>query len=177
MANRRDGVILLHGIGRGASSMGRLERALRNAGYRTLNLDYPARRRDLSAPAAHVQANPESLGARRTRQVGGAPDDAADAEATTLLRWLRRDRRRRWRSRRWRRLRLRVRGGVHGHEREHDTHSPDRTPPHHRADGTCVRFRKQSRAVTMPWRASSVGPRPDRSRVLRSTAWRAPQIV
>ena len=56
MANRRDGVILLHGIGRGASSMGRLERALRNAGYRTLNLDYPARRRDLSALAAHVQA-------------------------------------------------------------------------------------------------------------------------
>ena len=55
MAMRRDGVILLHGIGRGSGSMGRLEQALRDAGYRTLNLDYPGRRADLAALAGHVQ--------------------------------------------------------------------------------------------------------------------------
>ena len=56
MRFRRDGVVLLHGIGRGSGSMARMERALREAGYRTLNLDYPGRRRDLAGLADHVEA-------------------------------------------------------------------------------------------------------------------------
>ena len=50
----RDGIILLHGIGRGRTSMARLDRALRDAGYRTLNLHYPARRLGIADLAAHV---------------------------------------------------------------------------------------------------------------------------
>ena len=38
-----DGVLLLHGIARRATSLGRMERAFGAAGYRTLNIDYPAR--------------------------------------------------------------------------------------------------------------------------------------
>lgn len=46
MASRDgDGVVLLHGIARSASSLATLEHALRADGYRTLNLDYPARSR------------------------------------------------------------------------------------------------------------------------------------
>jgi triacylglycerol esterase/lipase EstA (alpha/beta hydrolase family) len=56
MTFRRDGVVLLHGIGRGSGSMGRMERALRDAGYRTLNIDYPGRRKDLAGLADHVEA-------------------------------------------------------------------------------------------------------------------------
>lgn len=37
-----DTVILLHGLGRMASSMRPMERALRRAGYRTRNVDYPS---------------------------------------------------------------------------------------------------------------------------------------
>ncbi len=54
MARRRDGVILLHGIGRSSWMMRVAERAPREAGYRTLNLDYPGRRLGLAALAAHV---------------------------------------------------------------------------------------------------------------------------
>lgn len=36
--------------------MGRLERALRNVGFRTLNLDYPARRYDIEALALQIHA-------------------------------------------------------------------------------------------------------------------------
>ena len=56
MTHRRDGVILLHGIGRSSRTMRVAERAVRQAGYRTLNLDYPGRRLDLAALAAHVDA-------------------------------------------------------------------------------------------------------------------------
>ena len=53
---RRDGVILLHGIGTASWTMRAAERAMREAGYRTLNLDYPGRRLGLAALAAHVDA-------------------------------------------------------------------------------------------------------------------------
>ncbi len=42
-----DRVLLLHGIARRSGSLTRLERAVAGAGYRTLNLDYPARRKPL----------------------------------------------------------------------------------------------------------------------------------
>jgi pimeloyl-ACP methyl ester carboxylesterase len=43
-----DGVVLLHGILRRATSMKLLEEALAAAGYRVLNLDYPSRHQSLS---------------------------------------------------------------------------------------------------------------------------------
>lgn len=52
----RDGIILLHGIGRGRASMARLDGVLRDAGYRTLALDYPSRRFGIADLAAHVDA-------------------------------------------------------------------------------------------------------------------------
>ncbi|MGI4977718.1 MAG: esterase/lipase family protein [Janthinobacterium lividum] len=42
-----DRVLLLHGIARRSGSLASLERAVAAAGYRTLNLDYPARRKPL----------------------------------------------------------------------------------------------------------------------------------
>jgi pimeloyl-ACP methyl ester carboxylesterase len=47
-ATGRDGVVLLHGILRRATSMQLLEQALVAAGYRVLNLDYPSREQDLA---------------------------------------------------------------------------------------------------------------------------------
>ena len=49
-------MILLHGIGRGASSMAPLSARLAAAGYRPLNLDYPSRSRDLAGLADWLQA-------------------------------------------------------------------------------------------------------------------------
>ena len=49
-----DRVLLLHGIQRSAASMSRLDRALVAAGYRTLNLTYPARHMPLQALADEV---------------------------------------------------------------------------------------------------------------------------
>jgi triacylglycerol lipase len=37
-------VVLLHGLARGALSMSRMQRALRGAGYRTVNIAYPSRK-------------------------------------------------------------------------------------------------------------------------------------
>ncbi len=42
-----DRVLLLHGIARRSGSLASLERAVSAAGYRTLNLDYPSRRKPL----------------------------------------------------------------------------------------------------------------------------------
>ncbi|MCX8255115.1 Alpha/beta hydrolase [Beijerinckiaceae bacterium RH AL1] len=53
---RDAGVLLLHGMGRTSASMAHMARALARAGFRTLNLDYPSRTRDLAALADHVQA-------------------------------------------------------------------------------------------------------------------------
>ena len=39
---RGDSVILLHGLGRTSGSMARMTTALAEAGFRTLNLDYPS---------------------------------------------------------------------------------------------------------------------------------------
>lgn len=50
-----EGVLLLHGIARRAASLRPLERAFRAEGYRTLNLDYPARRESLAALAETVR--------------------------------------------------------------------------------------------------------------------------
>lgn len=54
-----EGVLLLHGTARRASSMNRLERAFRAAGYETLNLDYPARSAAIEDLAARIRPGVE----------------------------------------------------------------------------------------------------------------------
>ena len=56
----REGVLLLHGIGRTARSMRRMERALRAAGFATYNCDYPSRRHDLATLAEIIAAEAEA---------------------------------------------------------------------------------------------------------------------
>jgi len=48
------GVVLLHGIARTSRSLSKLERALRQAGFATLNLDYASRRKPLEALADEI---------------------------------------------------------------------------------------------------------------------------
>jgi pimeloyl-ACP methyl ester carboxylesterase len=50
----RPGVVLLHGIGRTSRSLRRLERALQEAGFATLNLDYQSRKKPLDALAGDI---------------------------------------------------------------------------------------------------------------------------
>ena len=51
---RLSGVVLLHGIARTSRSLRTLERALRGAGFATLNLDYPSREKPLDPLADHI---------------------------------------------------------------------------------------------------------------------------
>ncbi len=53
-ASTPDGVVLLHGIGRTARSFRRMELALRDAGFATLNLDYDSRRKGLDSLAEDI---------------------------------------------------------------------------------------------------------------------------
>jgi pimeloyl-ACP methyl ester carboxylesterase len=48
------GVVLLHGIARRARSLKQFERALKAAGFATLNLDYPSRKMKIDLLADHV---------------------------------------------------------------------------------------------------------------------------
>ena len=48
------GVVLLHGIARTSRSLGKLERALQETGFATLNLTYPSRRKSLDLLADHI---------------------------------------------------------------------------------------------------------------------------
>jgi hypothetical protein len=50
-----DGVVLLHGIMRSGRSLAKMERALREDDYLTLNLDYPARERNLKGITEELQ--------------------------------------------------------------------------------------------------------------------------
>jgi pimeloyl-ACP methyl ester carboxylesterase len=52
-----DGVVLLHGIANFAASLRRIERALRMAGYRTFNLDYPSCSQSVDDLAASLHAS------------------------------------------------------------------------------------------------------------------------
>ena len=60
----RDGVLLLHGIARRAASLHPMERRLVEAGYATLNLDYPARRLDLSGIVEGIAPTVAAFGGR-----------------------------------------------------------------------------------------------------------------
>ena len=51
---RCPGVVLLHGIARGSSSLKRLERALQVAGFATLNIDYASRKKPIAALADDI---------------------------------------------------------------------------------------------------------------------------
>jgi pimeloyl-ACP methyl ester carboxylesterase len=51
---RSPGVVLLHGIARTSRSLGKLQQALQQAGFATLNLDYPSRSRPLDLLAEHI---------------------------------------------------------------------------------------------------------------------------
>ncbi|MBR0873059.1 alpha/beta fold hydrolase [Bradyrhizobium tropiciagri] len=53
-ASPSDGVVLLHGISRTARSFRRMELALQDAGFATLNLDYDSRRKPLDALAEDI---------------------------------------------------------------------------------------------------------------------------
>ncbi|OKO71693.1 alpha/beta fold hydrolase [Bradyrhizobium sp. NAS96.2] len=53
-ASTPDGVVLLHGISRTARSFRRMELALGDAGFATLNLDYDSRRKPLDALAEDI---------------------------------------------------------------------------------------------------------------------------
>ena len=66
-----DRVLRLHGIVRRSGSLASLERAIAGAGYRTLNLDYPARGhrcRDLSKTSIARRAPLPSLPSMRPVQ-------------------------------------------------------------------------------------------------------------
>ena len=53
---RCDGVVLLHGIGVGAWTLKRLDRALQRHGFATLNLGYPSRKKPLEELAEDIHA-------------------------------------------------------------------------------------------------------------------------
>ncbi|GEO99668.1 alpha/beta fold hydrolase [Methylobacterium haplocladii] len=65
--NAPEGVVLLHGTARRASSMGRIEQAFRKAGYATLNLDYPARQASLGVIATLLIPEIDAFTARVSR--------------------------------------------------------------------------------------------------------------
>jgi pimeloyl-ACP methyl ester carboxylesterase len=47
-------VVLLHGIARTSASLTKLERALRASGFKTLNIDYPSRKKPIAALAGDI---------------------------------------------------------------------------------------------------------------------------
>jgi triacylglycerol lipase len=49
-----EGVVLLHGLARSASSMNKLARALQADGYRVCNVDYPSRQHDIATLTDYV---------------------------------------------------------------------------------------------------------------------------
>jgi pimeloyl-ACP methyl ester carboxylesterase len=51
---RCPGVVLLHGIARTSASLTKLERALRTAGFATLNVDYPSRSKPIAKLADDI---------------------------------------------------------------------------------------------------------------------------
>lgn len=51
---RCPGVILLHGIARRSASLAKLERALEDGGFATLNIDYPSRSRPIAALSENI---------------------------------------------------------------------------------------------------------------------------
>lgn len=53
---RCPGVVLLHGIARSSASLTRLERALRAAGFATLNIDYASRSKPIAALADDIHS-------------------------------------------------------------------------------------------------------------------------
>lgn len=54
MPSGQGGVVLLHGIARTSRSFHKMQRALAAAGFATLNLDYPSRRKPLALLAADI---------------------------------------------------------------------------------------------------------------------------
>lgn len=53
MASHTEPVVLLHGLARTASSMQKMENALKEAGYQTCNISYPSRQHDVATLANH----------------------------------------------------------------------------------------------------------------------------
>jgi pimeloyl-ACP methyl ester carboxylesterase len=63
------GVVLLHGIGCSSRSLGKLQRALQQAGFATLNLDYPSRRKPLDLLAGHIHPAVADFAERNTAPI------------------------------------------------------------------------------------------------------------
>jgi len=74
-------VILLHGLARTSKSMGKMEKALVQEGYRVLNVDYPSRHHRIEElattviPAAFNDCSPQSVSRFHfvTHSLGGIP--------------------------------------------------------------------------------------------------------
>jgi pimeloyl-ACP methyl ester carboxylesterase len=63
---RAPGVVLLHGIACTSRSLRRLERALREAGFATLNLGYPSRKKPIELLAEHIHPAVADFAGRNT---------------------------------------------------------------------------------------------------------------
>ena len=105
----RPGVVLLHGIGRTSRSLRRLEKALQEAGFATLNLDYQSRKKPLDALAGDIhpviidfaEANKgplhfvaHSMGGLLTRVYVAKYRPARLAHVVMIPKWWQRNRRR-----------------------------------------------------------------------------------
>ena len=66
---RSPGVVLLHGIARTSRSLGKLELALQDAGFATLNLDYPSRKKPLDLLADHIHPAVADFAGRNQRPI------------------------------------------------------------------------------------------------------------
>ena len=79
-----DGVILLHGLGRGSRAMRPFEGVAREAGYRTLALDYPSRRARIGELAQGLQ-DPVARFAEGCKSVHFVAHSMGGLVARTLL--------------------------------------------------------------------------------------------
>jgi pimeloyl-ACP methyl ester carboxylesterase len=67
--SRSDAVVLLHGIARTSACMNQIERALQNQGFATLNIDYPARKKDIESLVEEIRPRIVRLAERTSEQV------------------------------------------------------------------------------------------------------------
>lgn len=64
-----DYVVLLHGIGRSAAAMRKMENDLRRRGYEVMNLDYDSRRYDFAELAKRIKPDIEAFAADKNRKL------------------------------------------------------------------------------------------------------------
>lgn len=87
-----DTVVLLHGLGRTARSLARLQRALRTAGWRAVALDYPSTRDDLTGLARGLDGPVAELAAGTPGRIHFVGHSLGGLLARTLIARARPDR-------------------------------------------------------------------------------------